>query len=264
MLSIIIVSWNVKGLLKKCLESIFRNQNDLALEVFVVDNASTDETSEMVKNHFPQVQLISNEKNLGFAAANNQGIKQAKGDYLLLLNPDTEIVGSALKTAIDFMKSNQLIGVCGVKHLNPNGTLQPSIRRFPTFWPIFLTLTKLARIFPNLPAINKYLAKDFNYSQAQSVDQVAGSFFLIHRQVIEKIGLLDENFFIWFEEVDFCHRVIKAGWQVWYTPNASIIHYGGQRFKQQFTLKKQWLFFKSAIKYFQKYGFSIKPKNLLF
>src|SRR3990167_668192 len=161
-LSIIIVSWNVKNLLKKCLESIFRNQGDLTLEVIIVDNASRDGTMEMVKTNFPQIKMISNEKNFGFAAANNQGIKQTKGDYLLLLNPDTEIVGSALKTAIDFMKKNQLIGACGIKHLNPDGSLQPSVRRFPTFLAIFLILTKLVKIFPRLPAINRYLAKDFN------------------------------------------------------------------------------------------------------
>jgi GT2 family glycosyltransferase len=258
-LSIIIVSWNVRELLKKCLASIFIYNRDFDLEVIVIDNASGDDTVKMVSREFPQVNLIINKINLGFAAANNQGIRQATGDYLLLLNPDTEFIDHSFKTAIDFLSRDGQIGLLGCQLLNPNKTVQPSVRRFPSFWPIFLMFFKLPKILPNLSAINKYLAVDFDYRRCQTVEQVMGAFMLLKRGVIEKIGLLDENFFVWFEEVDFCLRVWQAGYQVVYYPDTKVVHHGGQSFKQQQFIKKQWLFFKSALIYFLKHGF-LYPK----
>ena len=252
MLSIIIVSWNVKDLLKKCLESIYQNQGGLELEIFVVDNASTDGTPEMVKNNFPSVILIDNKSNRGFAAANNQAIKLAKGEYILILNPDTEIVSDAFQKSIEFMEQNQKTGILGCQILNPDKTIQPSVRRLPTFWPIFLIFLKLPKMFPNLPAVKRYLAAGFDYSKIQSVDQVMGAFMLIKKEVFEKIGLFDERFFLWFEEVDLCRRAASAGFEVLYHPEAKIIHYGGQSFSQQGNLKKQWMFFRSAVRYFLK------------
>lgn len=253
-LSIIIVSWNVRNLLKKCLESIFENQADLALAVIVVDNASKDQTAEMVKADFPQVKLIANTSNLGFAQANNQGIKESQSEYILVLNPDTEIVGSTLTTALNFLKSHEQIGIVGAKHLNPDKTLQPSMRRFPNFLVLFLIFAKIAKIFPNLKVISNYLAKDFDYQKSQPGDQVAGSFLLIRKKMLEQIGLFDERFFTWFEEVDLCRRAKNAGWQVWYLAEAEIIHYGGQSFSRQLTLKNQKIFFQSALKYLKKHG----------
>lgn len=252
-LSIIIVSWNVKKLLAKCLESIFKNQGNLDLEIIVVDNASKDKTVEMIKQEFSRIKLIANNKNLGFAKANNQGIKQSQGEFILILNPDTEIIGNGLEKMLEFMKQNQKAGIAGCQHLNPDKTIQPSVRRFPTLVPILLILTKIAKILPNLPSLKKYLAKDFNYKQQRQVDQTAGSFLMIRRQVIEKIGLFDEKFFTWFEEVDLCKRAKNAGWEIWYTPVAEIIHHGGASFKQQLTLKNQRIFFQSAWRYFNKH-----------
>ncbi len=257
-LSIIIVSWQVKNLLKKCLESIYQNQVDIALEIFVVDNASNDGTAEMVKTNFPQVKLIANQKNLGFAAANNQALKSATGQYLLLLNPDTEILNGALKKMLDFLEASPKIGIAGCKHLNADRTLQPSVRRLPTFFPIFLMLIKITKVFKNLKTIKKYLATDFDYQLTQPTEQVAGSFFLIRKKILEQVGLLDENFFLWFEEVDYCKRAKDAGWQIWYNADASIIHHGGQSFSQQLTAKKQKMFFTSAWRYFKKHGFFAK------
>jgi len=254
-LSIIIVSWNVKELLKKCLASIEKNQGQLDSEIFVIDNASGDGSAKMVKTDFPQIKLIANQTNRGFAAANNQGIKQSQGKYILLLNPDTEILPNALSAMINFMDQNAEIGISGCKLLNPDKTLQFSVRRFPRLKAIILIFLKLAKIWPHNKTLNHYLARDFDYTAAQPVDQVMGAFFLIRQKVIEAIGLLDEKFFIWFEEVDFCRRAKLAGWEVWYYPQAKIIHHGGQSFKQQLTLKKQWQFFQSAFYYFRKYGF---------
>jgi len=254
-LSIVIVSWNVEKLLAKCLASILKHQKNLELEIIVVDNASTDNTLKILRENFPGVAVIANSENLGFAAANNQGILKAKADFILILNPDTEIINGALQKIIDLMKQNDQIGIAGAKHLNPDWTIQPSVRRFPGFWPIFFILTKIAKIFPNLSPVYNYLAKDFNYQISQPADQVAGSCLMIRRKTIDEIGMFDENFFIWFEEVDLCKRAKAAGWQVWYTAEAEIIHHGGQSFKQQLTFKKQLQFFKSAWYYFKKHGF---------
>jgi GT2 family glycosyltransferase len=254
-LSIVIVSWNVKNYLKKCLSSINRHAINIEKEIFVVDNASTDGTVEMVQTEFPEVKLIANDKNTGFAFANNQAIKESSGEYILLLNPDTELTDDSLQQAINLAESNPQIGIIGCKHLNTDGSLQASVRRFPTLAGMFLILTKLAKIFPRTSAIQRYYATDMNYSQAQKVQQVAGSFMLLKKSMLEKVDLLDEGFFIWFEEVDLCKRAKDEGWEVWYTPNTNIIHHGGQSFSQRLTVKKQYLFFKSAFRYFKKHGF---------
>jgi hypothetical protein len=251
-LSIIIVSYNVKEYLKKCLASIFANQADLKLQVIVVDNASADRSVEMIKANFPSVEIIANQKNLGFAKANNQGLKQARAKYILALNPDTEIIGDCLPKMLELIKSNNQIGIAGCRHLNPDYTLQPSVRRFPTLKAIIMILFKLAKFFDS-ETLDHYLAKDFDYQKSQPADQVAGSFFLVRQKMLEQIGWFDEKFFIWFEEVDLCYRAKKAGWQVWYSPQASIIHYGGQSFAQKMTFKKQIIFFKSAWYYFGKH-----------
>jgi hypothetical protein len=250
--SIIIVSWNVKDLLKKCLESILRYSQNIEYEIIVVDNASTDGTVEMVRQNFSQVQLIANQENLGFAKANNIGIRQSKGKYVLLLNPDTEFVENSLEKVIAKMESDQKIGVLGCRLLNPNKSLQQSVRRLPTILNQLVILFKLHKFFPSL--LHNYLAKDFDYSREQRVDQVMGAFFLVRRSVFREIGLLDEKYFIWFEEVDFCSRVVQADSDVVYWPCTSIIHHGGQSFAQQMTFRKQFWFFRSAMHYFLKKG----------
>lgn len=253
-LSIVIVSWNTEKYLEKCLASIFANQADLQLEVFVVDNASKDNTIKVVREKFPQVKLIANKTNRGFATANNQALKQANGKYVLLLNPDTQIIDNALKKMVEFIAQNDDVGIAGCQLLNPDKTIQPSVRTFPTKTAIFLLLTKISKLWPNHPALKKYLAADFDYQAAQSVDQVMGAFFLIQKKLIDQIGLLDEKFFIWFEEVDFCKRTKAAGWKIWYTPTANIIHYGSRSFNQALTVKKQLIFFNSAWHYLKKHG----------
>lgn len=252
-LSIIIVSWNVKDLLKKCLESIYRETKNIKYEVFVVDNASEDESVAMVQNEFPKVHLIANQENAGFAKANNQAIQQAKGDFILLLNPDTEILDNALEKMVSFMKNHPAAGVAGCQILNPDRTIQPSVRRFPTLAAMSLFVLKLHHIFPGAASLRKYLAQDFDYTKTQEVNQVMGAFLMTRRQVFDKVGLLDERFFIWFEEVDFCQRVKNKGWLVYYNPGAKIIHHFAQSFQQVAGLEKQQNFNKSILHYFKKY-----------
>jgi len=254
-ISIVIVSWNTKDLLKKCLQSLIKYGEDFDLEIFVIDNASTDGTTWMMKNDFPEINFIPNKDNAGFAKANNQGIKLSTGDYVLLLNPDTEIFSDTLPSSVKFMEENPSCGVMGCKMVYKNGKLQPSVRRFPRFWPILLMFLKLPKVFPHLGSVERYLATDFDYEKTQEVDQVMGAYMFIRPKAFDRIGLLDEDFFIWFEEVDFCRRIWKAEYKVMYFAGAKIIHHGGQSFAQQKMVKNQMNFFKSALKYFRKNGF---------
>ena len=245
-LSIIIVSWNVKGLLNKCLNSLYTYTNNLDFEVFVVDNNSQDQSAQMVEKEFSQVKLIKNSDNLGFAKANNQAIKQARGKYILLLNPDTEFFNNAAQNMIKFMKQNSEADIAGCKILNPDKTSQASVRRFPTVYSSLIQLFKLHHLFSAQKILKKYLAVDFDYEKTQLVDQVMGAFFIFKKE----LGLLDENFFIWLEEVDMCKRAKK----VYYTPDVQIIHHGAGSFKQVKTSKKQKYFYKSLFYYFKKHG----------
>ncbi|OGF21566.1 hypothetical protein A2316_03195 [Candidatus Falkowbacteria bacterium RIFOXYB2_FULL_38_15] len=252
-LSIITVNWKVKDLLEKCLRSVYQQAKDISFEVFVVDNDSGDGSVEMVREKFPQVLLTASNDNLGFAKGNNVAAKDAKGRYILLLNPDTEILDNAIGKMVKFMDNHPGCGIAGCKLLNPDLTHQPSVRRFPNFLSQALILLKLHHLFPHSSPMSHYLAEDFDYTKTQPVDQVMGAFFMIRRKVIEKIGLLDEKFWIWFEEVDYCKRAKEAGFKILYTPEAKIIHYYGQSFKQVYNVKKQKDFNKSLTYYFKKH-----------
>lgn len=253
-LSVIIVNWKVKDLLEKCLRSIFNETRDISFEVFVVDNNSGDGSAEMVREKFPQVNLMASPENLGFAKGNNLAIKKSQGKYILLLNPDTEILDNALGKMVKFMDAHPKCGIAGCKLLNPDLTLQPSVRAFPTLASQILILLKLHHLFPHSKAMYKYLVQDFDYEKVQEVDQVMGAFMMIRREVIGKIGLLDENFWIWFEEVDFCKNAKDADFKILYTPEAKIIHHFGQSFKQAMGIKKQKDFNRSLSHYFKKHG----------
>lgn len=250
--SIVIVSWNVKEFLQKCLESIYRESKDFDFEIFVVDNDSRDGSAEMVSAKFPEIKLIANKENFGFAKANNIAIRKSSGDFVLLLNPDTELVNNPIKKMIDFLKQNPEIGILGPKLLNADKTWQPSVRRSPNIWNQLAIIFKFPHLFPKI--LNNYLMRDFDGQTARETDQVMGAAFMIRREVINKIGLLDECYFIWFEEVDYCRAAKKAGFKVYYWPGAEIIHHGGESFAKLSTFNKQIKYLKSVVKYFLKNG----------
>ncbi len=252
-LSIIIVNWNVKSLLEKCLESIYKKEKNLDFEIFVVDNASSDGSAEMVKEKFPQVKLITNKENKGFAIANNQGIKQAQGEFILLLNPDTEILDNALEKMVNFMRQYSSCGILGCKLLNSDGSLQPSCRAFPSLYSQVIILLKLHNFFPRL--VKKYYMLNCPHHEIREVDQVMGACFLIRKKMIDEIGLLDEGYRVLFEEVDYCKRAKDANWKIYFTPEAKIIHHKGQSFKKQEIVAKQINFNRSLLRYFKKYHF---------
>lgn len=254
-LSVIIVSWNVRDLLDRCLQSLYRQADEVgSVEVIVVDNNSADGTDAMIEARYPQTTLIKNTMNHGFARANNQGFSRATGELFLALNPDTELVDGCLVNAVAVMTSQPRIGILGVTHRNPDGSLQPSVRRLPTIRAMSLIFLKLAKIFPHAQALQRYYAVDFNYREPAAVEQTAGSFLLMRKIMLDAIGVFDEKFFLWFEEVDLCRRAAAAGWRVWYTPEAKIIHFGGQSFKQALTIRNQLRFFRSCVRYFRKHG----------
>lgn len=252
-ISIIIVNWKVRDLLDQCLASIFAYQKNYILEIFVVDNASGDGSVEMVRKKYPTVNLIPLEKNIGFGPANNLALKKSTADYIFLLNPDTEITAGFFDIILDYAKNHPQLAVVGPRIINQDGSQQDSIRRFPDLLSQILILLKLKNVLHNNILLNRYLCKDFDYSQEQSVDQIMGAAMFIKREVFDKIGLFDEKFFIWFEEVDLCKRIIKAGLEIKYFPQAKIIHWGGKSFSKNHLIKKQIIFNRSLLYYFIKH-----------
>lgn len=255
-LSIIIVSWNSQEWISRCLKSIFAQTSDVSFEVIVVDNASEDKTVQVIMNSFPQVSVLANVSNRGFAAAVNRGMIAAKGKYVCWLNPDTEIQDRALEQLVALMEQDESIGVCAPQLHNQDGSTQASVRRFPTWKDQSLILLKLHGIWPDANAISRYLARDFDYTRQQDVDQVMGACMMVRRRLIDAIGSLDNRFFIWFEEVDFCYRTkTETAFRVVYAPFAHVLHLGGDSFEKVAPGKKQRWYRQSLRRYMQKRRF---------
>ncbi len=232
MLSIIIVNYNTGNLLHGCLESIYAGANGMPFDVWVVDNSSVDNSPAMVKSTFPKVRLIQNASNVGFSKANNLAMSQCDSKYILLLNPDTLVVGDAIDRMVEFMEEHPTVGIGGCKVLNRDHTLQLACRRsIPTPKVAFYRMTGLSRLFPNSKAMARYNLTFRDANEKQEVDAVSGAFLMVRRKTIEDIGLLDERFFMYGEELDWCLRAKRAGWGVMYYPGAEIIHYKGESTK---------------------------------
>jgi GT2 family glycosyltransferase len=228
-LSICIVTLQAREYLRGCLDSIYQNPPAYPYEIIVVDNHSTDGTVELLQADYPQVQIILNSENLGFTAPMNQALRAASGDFLLQLNPDTLVHPKALDTLIDFMNDHPEVGICGPKVLNRDGTLQLACRRGESRpWAVFSYFLGLSARFPKSKLFGGYLLNYMDENATHPAAGVSGSCMLIRREVVERIGYLDERFFAYQEDADFCARCWKAGWQVYYVPAAKIVHYGGQ------------------------------------
>ena len=227
-LSICIVTLKTRDYLRKCLESIFANPYYGPMEIIVIDNHSQDGTIELLHENFPSVILIENDHNAGYTFPNNQGLRRAKGDYLMLLNPDTLVLPGSLDGLVKFMDINSEIGICGPKVLNPDGSLQQPCRRGePRPLAVISYFLGLSRLFPKSKVFGGYLLNYLPEDETHRVDGVAGSCLLIRREVINQIGFLDERFFAYQEDADYCFRARQAGWQIYYYPKVSIIHFGG-------------------------------------
>jgi hypothetical protein len=227
MISIVIVSYNTRDLLRDCLHSLPGAAQGLSYEVFVVDNASTDGTVEMLRLEFPAVHLISNAGNVGFAAANNQGLEQARGTTLLLLNPDTEMQAGSLYTLHKWLAMHPEVGAAGPRLLNRDGSLQRSAYHFPTPGILLLEQLSAAALVRHLPGINRRYLGAWAHDEPRRVDWLVGACLLLRREALASTGLLDPTFFMYGEEIDLFKRLADRGWQTWLVPEAKVVHYGG-------------------------------------
>jgi hypothetical protein len=248
-LSIIVVNWNTRELTVNCLRSIYATQANLQLEVIVVDNASSDDSAPAVQREFPQARLICNPRNVGFAGANNIGLEQASGDFLLLLNSDTIVPPGALQAACAYMQANPDVGLCGVKLLNPDGSFQASHAHFPTLRAEFLSATGLGTrlVSPYFPSPAPSAGEII-----QDVDWVAGAFMLVRREAYVQVGGMDTDYFMYSEETDWCYRIKRAGWRLRYLPAVTITHIGGASTRQRSAEMTAELN-KSKIRFFEKH-----------
>lgn len=227
-LSVCIVSWNVSRDLARCLASVREAAEGLDCETFVVDNASVDGSAEMVRAQFPEVTLIANDRNVGFAAANVQAMARARGRYILLLNPDTLVPPGGLTRLVRFADEHPAAGVVGPRLVYGDGRLQYSCRRFPTITAAVFRSTPLGALLPGNRPTTCYLMSDWRHDEAREVDWVSGAAMLIRREAYEQVGTLDTGFFWGSEDVDYCWRMHKAGWKVLYTPEPVITHFVGR------------------------------------
>ncbi|MFA5154991.1 MAG: glycosyltransferase family 2 protein [Patescibacteria group bacterium] len=255
-LSVIIVSWQVREKLRANLSALLASAGDIRFEVFVVDNASNDGSAAMVKQEFPGVRLIENAENRGFAAANNQALRLADGRFILLLNPDMRVEADTLAKVLAWAQDRPQAVVTGCKLVGPGGQIVKQVRRFPRLFDQLMIVLKIPHLFPGV--VNKYLCADFDYESAAAVDSLRGAFFLINRAAYQRIKgaaqpFLDERYFIWFEEVDFCRQVREAGGEIWYTPAARCLDYVGQSFRQVRRSQGQRYFRDSMLRYFAKW-----------
>jgi hypothetical protein len=226
-LSFIIVNWNAKKYLLQCIGSIIDSHPSFSYEIIVVDNASSDGSPEMVKGQFPDVLVVCNNNNLGFARANNIGIRKAQGKFLCLVNSDVVVSKGCLEKMIAFMQSQPLIGMMGPQVIGINGAVQRSCMKHPTLLNMFARAIALDSIFPKLTLMGNQLMTNWKHDILRRVDIINGCFWLIRRQALEGVGLLDEQFFMYGEDMDWCKRFWDAHWEIVFYPDAQVVHYGG-------------------------------------
>jgi GT2 family glycosyltransferase len=231
-LSIAVVNWNTSALLAACLRSILRFPPEGDYEIIVVDNNSEDFDEPAFRSEFPDVKLIRNSDNAGYARGNNQALEIARGDYILLLNPDTEMTENAIEALVTFMESHDRAAAAGARLVRPDGTIDRSVRGFPYPGPIAWEFLGLSRLFPKCPRFGAYRMTCFTYDQVAEVDQPMGSALILSARAIRDIGVMDESFPIFFNEVDWLYRAKQKGWKVYFVPDATVIHHGASSTKQ--------------------------------
>jgi GT2 family glycosyltransferase len=267
-IGVVIVNYNTRDLLRRCLETVLQSV-DVGLTVCVVDNASGDGSAEMVSQRFPDVQLIANASNVGYPAANNQGLRalglalqsSASPRYALLLNADTELPPDALCNVVAFADSHPAAGVVGPKLVRPDGSLDLACRRsFPTPEVSFYRMTGLARLFPRSRRFGRYNLTYLDPDQTTEVDSVVGAFMLVRREVIDEVGMLDEHFFMYGEDLDWAYRIKAAGWRVYYYPEVTVLHV--KRASSQQNPQAQVEFWRSMRIFYNKHYAGARPRLL--
>ena len=251
-LSIVIVNYNVRYYLEQCLLSVEKALTGVGGEVFVVDNNSTDDSMSYLKGKFPWVRYIENKENVGFSRANNKALREARGEYVLLLNPDTFIGERTLRECIDFMDKTPKAGMCGVGMLKVDGSFAPESRRgVPTPFVAFCKMTGLGSLFPKSRLFGRYYMQYLNKQSINPIEIVSGAFMFIRKEALDKVGLLDETFFMYGEDIDLSYRVLKAGYQNYYIPT-HILHYKGESTKKD-SIKYVNTFYKAMVIFFKKH-----------
>lgn len=223
-LSICIVNWNTREHLRECLTSIEDHPPGCAYEIIVVDNASSDGSAQLVAREFPRVRLIANQRNEQYARANNQALRASAGEMLLLLNPDVRLLPGAIDALLAFMAAHPAAGACAPQLLNPDGSVQRSVRSFPTPGALLADLVGLARLFPRSERLGRYRLTYWKHDTVREVDQPMASALMVRRRALLQVGLFDEQFPLFFNDVDLCYRLRKAAWRIYFVPQARAIH----------------------------------------
>jgi len=228
-LSISIVNYNARDYLDRCIQSIKNTVKDHSYEIIVVDNASDDSSVQLISKKYPEITIIQNDANLGFIKANNIGLKRSKGKYVMSLNNDTVVLPGAVDKLIEFLDKNHDAGAVGPKLLNSDGSIQLQARRgFPSPLNSFFYFSGLSKLFPKNKAIGAYLLTYLDDKTVTEVDSLCGAAMMVRREVIGEVGLMDESYFMYGDDIDWCYRIKQAGWKVYYLPEAEVIHYGGR------------------------------------
>lgn len=224
--SVIIVTWNGKRYALECLASLHERESDLPIEIIVVDNGSTDGTPDAILEQYPDVLLIRNNANLGFAKANNIGMSQSHGKFVTLVNSDVVLPSGCLTKMVQYLEQNPGIGVLGPKMLSPDGSIGQSVMRLPTVWNTVCCALGLHRVLPASPTFGSFLLDSYPYDKIDDVEVLTGWFWMVPRAALQQVGGLDEQFFMYGEDIDWCHRFLEAGWRVVFYSDAEALHYG--------------------------------------
>ena len=256
--SVVIISWKMKDLLQRCLQSIYKFTSGVKLEIIVIDNNSQDGTSEMIENQFPKIGLIKNKENRGVAPARNQGIEIAKGKYILILDADVELIENSIQKLFEFMESNANCGIVGSKLISTDHQLQYSCKRFPNLFSFIFRRLEHFDTIRNSKTLRYHTMQDWDHKEIKEVDYLIGACQFIRTNVIKKIGMYDDNIFYGPEDIDFCLRIWKVGYKVIYYPHTQIIHHEQRITKKNFLSKVSIKHFFGILYIYRKYNYKLE------
>jgi len=250
-LSVVVVSWNTRDHLERCLRALVEDATPLAREVLVVDNASSDGSGDLVRREFPSVRLFAEARNTGYAAGNNRGIRASEGAFVCLLNSDASVRPGALDRLVAFLRENPGYAAAAPKLLHPDGSLQRACMRFPRLSTALFFDTVLDRLFPRNRVVARYFLRDFDHLRASDVDQPPASCLVLRRAALDAVGLFDEDLFLFFNDVDLCLRLWRAGWRIRYLPDAEVVHVGGASTSRYDRFVVEW--HRNRLAYYRKH-----------